>query len=337
MPNIEIINSGLATTIQDLGRIGHQAKGIPVSGAVDQYSHRLANILVNNPEKSATLEFSLLGPTIKFNVETFIAITGGKSEPVLNDSSISLNTTYPVKKGDLLTFRPMKSGRFGYIAFAGNGLQVKPILDSQSTNTRLSLGGYYGRSLIKGDCLTINDCYQMPSLANRSLSLNEEPIGNSFRFIRGPQWDLFSESAQQLFMTGPFTISSEADRMGFRLDGPILEIPQKNMLSEGAVLGNIQITRSGQPIALLADRQTAGGYPVIATIIGADLSKFVQFASSRPLVFEQVSLKEATAALRSQYQFLNTLADSIYQKRYQYPIGPTRKASSKIAETILNS
>ncbi|MDN7144772.1 biotin-dependent carboxyltransferase family protein [Liquorilactobacillus mali] len=336
MPHIEIINSGLAATIQDLGRTGHQAKGIPVSGAIDQYSHRLANVLVNNSEKSATLEFSILGPTIEFNVETFIAITGGDSAPILNDSNISLNTTYPVKKGDILAFHPMKSGRFGYIAFAGNGLQVEPILGSRSTNTRLNLGGYHGRALAKGDCLTIDNCYQMPSLANRSLPWSK-PTGNSIRFIKGPQWNLFSESAKQVFKDGPFTISTQADRMGFRLDGPTLEIPQKNMLSEGAVLGNIQITRAGQPIVLLADRQTAGGYPVIATIIGADLGKFVQFASNSPLLFEEVSLKKATAALRSQYRFLGELADSIYQKRYQYPIGPIRKTSKKIEEMIFNS
>ncbi|MFT9373306.1 biotin-dependent carboxyltransferase family protein [Liquorilactobacillus hordei] len=336
MPNIEIINSGLATTVQDLGRIGHQAKGIPVSGAVDQYSYRLANVLVNNSEESATLEFSILGPTIQFNVETFIAITGGASAPTLNNSAINLNTTYAVKRGDVLAFHPMKSGRFGYIAFANNGLQVAPILDSQSTNTRLTLGGYYGRALASGDRLPVNNCYQITSLTSRSLPWHE-PSGSSIRFIKGPQWNMFSENAKQTFIAGPFTISSQTDRMGFRLDGPNLEIPQKSMLSEGTVLGNIQITRAGQPIVLLADRQTAGGYPVIATIIGADLGKFVQFGAGQPLTFEEVSLKEAIDALRNQYKFLEDLTTSIYQKRYQYPIGPIRRTSKKIEEIISNS
>lgn len=336
MTNIEIINPGLATTIQDLGRIGHQAQGIPVSGAIDQYAHRLANLLVNNSEKAATLEFSILGPTIKFFADTFIAVTGADSSPMLNKLKINLNTTYSITKGDVLHFSPMSKGRFGYISFANNGIQVAPVLDSRSTNTRVKLGGYHGRLLIAGDNLKINECYTMPSLTNR-IAEEQTLTNNIIHFIKGPQWSLFSENAKKAFQNEAFKISAQADRMGFRLDGPTLEIPQKNMLSEGTVLGNVQITRAGQPIVLLADRQTAGGYPVIATIAATDLSKFVQFASNTPLFFKEISIEDATTKLREKYHFLDNFADTIFKKRYQYPIGPIRKASKKIEKLLTNN
>ncbi|KRL96935.1 biotin-dependent carboxyltransferase family protein [Liquorilactobacillus satsumensis] len=339
MAQFEILAGGLATTVQDTGRRGYQAQGIPVSGATDLFAHQLANLLVNNPVTAATLEFMLLGPKIKFNCHTFIAVTGGASNPCLNGKNLSRGKAYAVHCGDILSFSPMAAGRFGYLALAAGGILTAPLLQSRSTTVKISLGGYHGRKLAQGDLIPHNECFQMPSLAFRQTNLTAISQNKTVnvRFMQGPQWQLFSTEAQAAFTTKLFNISPQADRMGYRLAGDNLPVPNKNMLSEGTVLGNIQITRAGEPIVLLTDRQTAGGYPVIGTIIAADLSMFTQLTSEQKIHFKQVTLATATQALENQRASLKKLAVEFKELRYQQPLGPARKAAPKITKLIIQN
>ncbi|KRL01739.1 biotin-dependent carboxyltransferase family protein [Liquorilactobacillus capillatus] len=338
MKTIEILDAGLATTIQDLGRPHYQAEGVPVSGAVDMLAYCLANLLVDNDEKAAALEFCFRGPKLRFLCTTFIAITGSKSQPVLDGQPLMLNKVYKVQKGQTLSFEAMISGRYGYLAVAGGGLLTTPVLASRSTTTRLKLGGLAGRILREGDHLPVHECLVLPSLYFREFTSEKEVVKQEqvmIRVLKGPQWGAFSPDAQKLFLEGHFSISQQADRMGYRLQGPKLPVPRNNMLSEGTILGNIQITREGLPIVLLADRQTTGGYPVIATVIMADLGKFVQLDSKKEMYFKLISLDEAVTAVRGQYARLKEFKQFLKQKRYQYPLGPARKTAQKI-EYLLN-
>ncbi|KRL33708.1 biotin-dependent carboxyltransferase family protein [Liquorilactobacillus uvarum] len=333
MKIVEVLEAGLVTTIQDLGRPGYQGDGVPVSGAVDTMAHRMANILVGNDKEAATLEFCMLGPKLKFACKTFIAVTGGASQPLIDGKPIFLNKVYSVKSGSVLSFKPMTSDRYGYIAVANGGFLIKPLLNSRATTVRLKLGGFKGRCVREGDHLPIAECFRMPSFQYREFShdkKSESEKNSEIRFIKGPQWDLFTSEAQMQFCRSFFTISQQADRMGYRLDGEKMSVPESNMLSEGTVLGNIQITRDGRPIVLLADRQTTGGYPVIATIIAADLSKFVQLSSRQQIHFQPVSLDKASSALVAQNSELKKFKLFLETKRYQYPIGPIRKAAQKL-------
>ncbi|KRL05781.1 biotin-dependent carboxyltransferase family protein [Liquorilactobacillus oeni] len=331
MRGIEVVASGLATTIQDIGRIKYQSAGFPSSGAIDHQAHCLANALVNNEENAATIEYCLMGPTLKFTMQTFIALTGGTVQPQLNSHIVPMNQAVPVHSGDVLKIGNLKHGRFGYLAVAGGGIQVPEVLGSKSTTLRIELGGFKGRTLEEGDLLPTCDVYTMPSLASRKVSV-ETNNTTQIRFVKGPQWNLFSEQAQHKFMVQTYHISNQADRMGYRLRGKAIEVSQSNMLSEGTVLGNVQITRDGSPIVLLADRQTTGGYPVIATVIAADLGKLIQFSNQMAFNFVLTDIETAVKELKQQIKKIQDLRKLWQQKRYMEPIGPARKAALKIGK-----
>lgn len=338
MKAVEVLEGGLASTIQDLGRSGYQAEGFPVSGAIDIMAHRIANMLVGNDDDAATLELCMLGPKLRFACRTFIAVAGGESQPFLDGRPISLNKVYSVKKGSTLSFKPMSAGRYGYLAVAGGGFLTGLVLGSRSTTVRLGLGGFKGRRLQEGDRLPINECYKMASLHFRELTSkkkNRSAKNAEIRFIKGPQWNLFTSEAQTNFCKNFFSISQQADRMGYRLMGSRLSVPKINMLSEGTVLGNVQVTREGLPIVLLTDRQTTGGYPVIATVIAVDLGKLVQLNSQQQIHFKKVSLDEARSELVKQADELEKFRLFLKEYRYHYPIGPARKGAQKL-KVLLN-
>lgn len=328
----EVLEAGFAATIQDLGRFAYQSAGFPVSGAMDALALRLANLLVHNADSAAAIEFCLVGPTLKFSDHTFIAITGGDAQPRLNNQEVPFNQALEVQPGDVLSFLPMKTSRYGYIAVANGGIQVPEVLDSRATTLKIKLGGYQGRLLAQGDRLPMSATHRMPSLAFRKTGFIGDQNSEVIRVVQGPQWTLFSQEAQAQFLKQNYHISSQADRMGYQLEGQPLPVPEANLLSEGTAMGNIQITRNGQPIVLLADRQTTGGYPVIATVAGADLSAFVQRPSSKPFTFQLVSAQKATDLLLAQYAQLTQLDQQFQNKRYQYPVGPVREAAGKLAQ-----
>ncbi|MQS89738.1 biotin-dependent carboxyltransferase family protein [Companilactobacillus mishanensis] len=333
---VKILNPGLSTTIQDRGRTGHQIEGFPESGAMDRFSFRLANMLVNNPLSTAGLEFVLAGPTMKFSCDTFIAITGGKLKATLNNKPIEQNRAVQVSAGSILNVGQMTEGNYGYIAFANGGVTTRPVLDSCSTTLRTGMGGIDGTALQHGDNVPIIESVVMPSLNARKISLQPEQI-QDVHFVEGPHWNMFSEVAHKQFSNQEYEISEQMDRMGYRLSGEPLETPEKSLLSEGTVFGNIQITRDGSPIVLMADRQTTGGYPVIGTVIAADLVDLIQTRPGAKFRFVKVSLDEAMDKLVAKRKILNDTFIKFYENRYDEPIGPIRRKSVRIEKLIKQS
>ncbi len=330
---VRVIQPGLSTTVQDLGRPSHQIEGFPESGAMDKFSYKLANLLVNNHRNSASLEFVSTGPTLRFGCDSFIALTGGKVNATLNGQPILQNEVVEVVAGSILKVGPVTEGNYGYLAFSNGGVITQPVLDSRSTTLRTQMGGLDGRALETGDTIPIRDSVVMPSLTSRKIYIKHELI-TEIHFVKGLQWDLFSQKALQQFQSETYQISEQMDRMGYRLNGQKLDVPEKSLLSEGTVFGNIQITRDGSPIALLADRQTTGGYPVIGTIIRADLNRFVQMKQGQQFKFVMTDMDTAVEKLVQQQKIINDTFEKWYAGRYVEPIGPIRRDAIKIARLI---
>ncbi|MDR7857516.1 biotin-dependent carboxyltransferase family protein [Tissierella sp.] len=294
MTKIRIIKSGTFTTVQDKGRWGYEGFGISVAGSMDDFASRVANILVGNPEDSAVLESTFLGPEIIFDCDEIISITGGNMSPRINGEPIPKWTSIKVKEGDILSFSPASSGFRSYISFS-RGLDIPEIMASRSTFTRGKLGGYKGRKLENGDEI---------NLGNGELSNTGSYLASSFiplygkekeiRVIMGPQDDYFTKKGIETFLSSKYTISSQADRMGYRLNGPQIEhISGADIISDGIVFGSIQVPGHGFPIIMMADRATTGGYTKIATVITPDLSVLAQMRPGDSINFTAISLKEA--------------------------------------------
>ncbi|WP_416353443.1 biotin-dependent carboxyltransferase family protein [Agrilactobacillus fermenti] len=334
MNTIEILHPGLFTTIQDIGRPTHQIDGFSESGAIDQVAYQIGNLLLNNPDKAAALEYTGVAPDLQFNTESFIAITGAKlAHPQLNRHLIRQNTVYAVHKGDQLKLGPLASGHFGYLAIAG-GIQTPKVLDSRSTTLKAQIGGLNGRTLRSHDQIPILPIQTMTSLKYRNFSWHSLPAQQPIRILPGPQWSQFTKQAQTQFLNQTYTITNQTDRMGYHLTGKPIATPTTNLLSQGTAFGNIQITRNGDPVVLLADRQTTGGYPVIATIAAVDRHRFVQNAPQAKIHFQLLTVTQATALWRTQQQNLQALTQSFHAMKYQPPISPQRIAAQKITSMI---
>ncbi|PLT33934.1 biotin-dependent carboxyltransferase family protein [Bacillus sp. V5-8f] len=309
---ITIIKPGLLTSVQDLGRYGFQKYGVIASGVMDQLAYRISNLLVGNDENAATLEATLLGPTIKFHNDALISICGGDLSPSIDGQAVSNWRPVFVRGGSTLKFGPGKSGCRAYLAVAG-GFSVPSVMNSKSTYLRAEIGGFFGRALKEGDQLTWGSPGKLSSSINDRLRKNVSE--NSFvesdwlasrdlipdyanrpsiRVMEGREFDLFTKESQEIFFNEPFEVTSQSDRMGYRLKGPILTMEKaEEMISEAVGFGTIQVPSEGNPIVLLADRQTTGGYPKIGQIAFVDLTYLAQAKPGDRLRFSKVSLEEA--------------------------------------------
>lgn len=291
----KILKPGFLTTIQDLGRYGFQKDGIVVAGAMDTYSYQLANLLVGNLRHDAALEITLIGPTIEFLAETQIAITGRDAIVLLDDEKIPLWKTKRVKKGQVLKILSTSRGARLYLAIAG-GLIVPKILNSYSTYLAGKIGGYDGRKLEKGDILFGKEKLAT-SRFERFLSKHLIPSWEdkaTIRVIRGPEFSLFTSDSQEHFFQSIYEVTTSSDRMGYRLIGEQLHRNvHENMISEAITIGTIQVPEDGQPIILMADRQTTGGYFRIANVISVDLPKLAQLQAQHKIRFQEVTIEEA--------------------------------------------
>lgn len=315
---VSVLKPGLLTTVQDLGRCGYQRAGLIVSGAMDSMSFCLANLLVGNEFHCAGLEVTLIGPSLRFKVDSIIAICGGNFYPTINKKAISLNKPIFVRKGDYLEFGQPEYGSRCYIAFRG-GIQVETVLGSKSTCLPANFGGHYGRALQKGDELQLidfpNKNSNKPSwkLSDYfdSLLFNKEPI----RFMKGRQYHLFDDESINLFHTASFCVTKDTNRMGYRLEGPSLHLQkQQELLTEGVAFGTVQVPANGQPIILMADRQTTGGYPKIAQVISADLPRLAQLKTGDSINFVEVSILEAQQLALNRENELQALRKIIFEK-----------------------
>ncbi len=308
MGKIRINNQGLLTTVQDLGRFGYQEFGMPVAGAMDSYSLRLANYLVGNKPDEACLEATFLGSEIEFKSDTVIAVSGGVAPIMLNGKAVEMNVSLKVKAGDVLSFGMMTKGCRIYIAFAG-GIDVPVLMDSKSTYLRGKLGGFEGRSLQAEDELKIADF--TGEYKNRSLPaeyIKEYKTENLIRFITGTEISRFPFEGMLTFLNSVYTISPKSDRMGYRLSGAKIEHKEgADIISSGISTGAVQVPGHGVPIIMLADHQTVGGYTKIANIISVDIPLLGQMKAGDKIRFTEVRLDKAQELLKEQERKLAEL------------------------------
>jgi antagonist of KipI len=299
VPEILVVKPGMLTTVQDLGRWGFQAEGVPVAGPMDPWSHRMANALVGNERRAAALEITLLGPELEFDDERLAAVAGAEFDLAVDDRSVPWSAPFLIPAGSRLRFRARKRGVRAYLALAG-GITVPPMLGSRATHVVSAMGGVDGRPLRSGDRLPLGDVSTSRGpVAAAESTLVPLPIGGAtVRVLPGPQQDCFADDALDVLQSGPYVIAQNSDRMGFRLAGPVLRHARgADIISDATPLGVLQVPASGQPILLMADRATAGGYPKLATVITADLAIAGQLSPGDALSFSVCTRREAMAAL----------------------------------------
>jgi KipI family sensor histidine kinase inhibitor len=298
--SITILRAGLFTTIQDSGRWGHQASGVPVSGPMDLVSHRIANALVGNDRTAASLEATLVGPEIRIESPALVAIAGADLGARIDGQDLPLHRPVRCRAGSVLRFGERRSGTRAYIAFGG-GIAVFPELGSRATHTLCGLGGQGGRAIAAGSRLPLG-VEGNPSPSRIVHAPSPWVAGGArLRVLPGPQLDHFPAGALDLLQRTRFTITPHSDRMGYRLSGGIIpRVEGREMISDSAFTGALQVPPSGDPILLMADRQTTGGYPQIATVITADLPITGQLAPGDWVEFEVCTRRNAMSALIAQ-------------------------------------
>ena len=309
--SISVVKPGMLTTVQDAGRWGFQARGVPVAGPMDPVSHRLANALVGNSRDAALLEVTLLGPELEFEDERLVAVTGADFDLVLDGRPARPHAPFTVSAGSHLRFGARRLGARAYLAVSG-GITVALTLGSRATHLVSAMGGVAGRALIAGDRLPLGDPSrpQGMALAPQDALAPLPDRHASLRVLPGPQADYFTPDALDLLQSAPYVVASNSDRMGFRLEGPRLTHARgADIISDATPLGVLQVPASGQPILLMADRQTTGGYPKIATVIAADLTLAGQLAPADTIAFVVCTPRDALTALIAQERALMALED----------------------------
>jgi antagonist of KipI len=305
MSAIEVLEPGLFTTVQDLGREGFGPMGVSPSGAADPISLRLGNRLVGNAEGAAALEMTLLGGTFLFPDGAVAALAGSDFGATLDGRPVEMWTAFQAKPGQVLRMGPTQSGARCYLCVRG-GIEVKPFLGSASTHLLSGLGGHEGRALRKRDVLRIGETSRVPRkrrLSVRALT-NVQPR-KILRVTPGPQSDWFQESAQKIFYESTYRVAEESNRMGVRLQGAAIPAASSGeMISEGVSLGAVQVPEGGLPIILFVEQQTTGGYPKIANVISADFHSLGQLRPRDEIRFERVEWETARALLVEQEKLL---------------------------------
>lgn len=303
---LKIINPGLFTTVQDLGRYGYESYGFTPAGVMDYESYYLANALLGNDYNCGVLELTLYGITFEVLHSTSMSSAGAEMELTINEEPFDTGTAVDLVKGDIVKFGGVKKGARTYIAFSG-GLDLPKELGSYSTHTRSKMGGYKGRVLKAGDILPVKGKTVEHNFPIITKVLTED---TEIRFIPGQQNDRFDSVNKRIFTESEYTLTKDSDRMGCRLEGPAVEsADDDDILSEPTQFGSIQVPKNGQPIVLLADRQTAGGYKKIGTVAKVDLTKIAQKKPGEKITFTEVSVDEASQLYKDS---LKALTDGSY-------------------------
>ena len=299
---LEIQTPGMHTTVQDLGRTGFQRFGVPVAGAADPTALRVANILVGNREGAAALEVTAIGPKATFLSDTVIAITGADLGALIDGQPVPRWRSVPVASGSTLEFTGPSDGMRAYLALTG-GIAVPVVMGSRSTYVLGGIGGLEGRPLVSGDVLKSLLIANASGFRAEEMPEDIEPpvYGNEheLRVVLGPQKDAFTDVGVSTFLSSQYTVTADSDRMGCRLEGPVIEPPSEGLLSEGICLGAVQVPPDGQPIVLMNDRQTIGGYPKMGSVLSVDLWKLGQCRTGSQLRFETLAQETAVEVLRT--------------------------------------
>ena len=296
MGAVSILRSGMFTTVQDLGRWGYQSRGVPVSGAMDWYSHRLANGLLGNHPATATLEITLVGPHMRFEANAVFAVTGAECRLTLDDATIEMNRAIEAKAGSVLKIGERLRGARAYVAIGG-GIDVPEVLGSRSTHVLTGMGGFEGRALKTGDALRIGVRGKGQGAITKNEKRGSDPLftlgGAKLRAVVADD-RLFAHLVSQRFRVSP-----QSDRMGYRLDGAKTgDAATGQLISTAVPTGAIQVPPTGQPILLMNDHATTGGYAIAGTVITADLPVAGQLAPGDWVQFEACSIDTASAELR---------------------------------------
>jgi len=314
----EVLDAGILTTIQDLGRFGFSQFGVPPSGALDSFSLRAGNLLAGNEEGEAGLETTIMGLKLKALKEVIIAVTGGNLSPLLNGEPLEMWRSHLLVEGDILTIKGVRTGCRAYLAIGG-GIAVPKTMGSKSTFLSGRFGGLEGRALKKGDILYTKDMptrldkIGIPFPSDWIPPLEKEAI---VRVVPGPQDHHFTSPGFQTFQSSSYRVTPNSDRMGIRLEGPRIERRsdvEESIISESLVPGNIQVPGDGKPIIILNESVT-GGYTKIATLISTDLPKVAQLKPGDRIRFGVVSIEEAHQLLREQERRLREFNDFVRQR-----------------------
>ena len=318
--HLRVIEPGLFSSIQDFGRFGFQRFGISASGAMDDVAMRLANRLAGNPLGTATIEMALVGAAFIVEADSCrVAVAGGDFPLLINDAPAATYRAHDLVRGDRIKLGAARAGARAYLAVAG-GFAIAPVLGSRSTHSRSAIGGLDGGPLKAGDLLPLAGAGVDGPLLE--LPPDRVPVtGGPIRVLLGPQDDAFTAAGIATFLGSDYTVSQKTDRMGCQLDGPAIEHRDGfNIVSDGIMNGSIQVPGNGRPIVLLADRQTTGGYPKIATVIGPDLHRLAQRRPGDTVRFQSVGEEEAAAIALEHAKAVRALLDAVR------PVLPRRAA-----------
>lgn len=295
--SLTVVRPGMLTTVQDLGRWGQQHVGVPAAGPMDWFAHRLANVRLGNGDDDATLEITMIGPELQADADVACVVTGAEFEVTAGGRRTCAGEPFVVRAGERLAFGARLSGARAVLGVQG-GIQVPSVLGSRATSLISRIGPFGGRALKAGDVLPVR------AVDSRRISAVGRPLpasgsGARLRVMPGPHESCFSSAAMRTFLGSRFRVTPESNRMGYRLEGPRLEhTGSSEILSDATPIGSVQVPASGDPILLMADRQTTGGYPKIATVITADLPLAGQLAPGDWIEFEACSRAAAIEALR---------------------------------------
>jgi antagonist of KipI len=304
-----VLKAGLFTTVQDLGRSGFLAYGVPLCGGMDQFSLVAANLIVGNAPGCACLETTIVGPELEALCGMEVAVTGAECSPRINAENVSMWRTLNLKKGDVLSFGSVRGGCRAYLSVRG-GVDVPVVLGSRSTFVRGGFGGMSGRALRNGDVISRLDAVPLRieySLSEKLLPRFSDCV--EARVVLGPQEDMFTEEGVSMFLSGLFRITSDADRMGYRLDGPrVTHKKSADIVSDALLPGAVQVPQDGRPIVVMRDAQTTGGYSKVAVVISPDLNVLGQARPGGSVRFSRVSVREAQQRSREYLNLLNGLS-----------------------------
>ncbi|MDJ0895492.1 MAG: biotin-dependent carboxyltransferase family protein [Alphaproteobacteria bacterium] len=312
---LRVVQPGLFTTVQDLGRFGYQNVGVTPSGALDVLGLRLANALVGNPQSAAVLEISYAGPELEVTADAVrVAVCGGdcpiEVHPGPDRRGLPLWRTAHLRRGDRLKIGTIEGATCTYLAVEG-GIEVPEVMGSRATYPRATLGGLHGRALVAGDEIQVGETAAVPA-ADRMLPAPPDYGSGPIRVVLGPQDDHFTAAGLEAFLSGAYEITKESDRMGLRLSGPEIEHRDGyEIASDGIAPGAIQVPGNRQPIVLLADRQTVGGYTKIATVVSADLPRVASAAPGTVLRFKAIDIVGAETLRRALERHVEALLAGI--------------------------
>lgn len=327
--SIIVKSPGLLTTVQDIGCYGFQKYGVSTYGPMDKKAFQLANILVGNDREEASFEITIMGPTLLFTENCVIAVVGADLGLLINNMQVEHNASHMIHAGDFVSFWGCKSGCRAYLSVRG-GIKIEKIMNSASTMIKSKVGGYKGRPL---------QCDDMLELAYKKAMFDDyfkrkvnyvftKESKKEIRVILGPQDDRFTKEGMETFLTEPYGIGIEFDRMGYRLEGSKIEhIAEAGIISDGNVFGAIQVPGDGKPIIMMADCASVGGYTKIATIISIDIPEIAQSKTGDKIYFKKIEIDEAQELYINEQKYLNDIEEkmkiignSISEKEYSITI-----------------